>query len=130
MAVELLAAYLTLHFPGEVILIQYVDDILLVLADASRPHTETTMLMAKMCTAGWIISVKSQVEPTTQLTWMGKHLNGQSYTLMQSSKYMAMWVKLATKGYNHRTMRHLCGKLVWGTRPGRGAMPFLAGSLA
>ena len=44
MAVEVLAAYLTLHFPGEVILIQYMDDILLVSADASRPHTETTML--------------------------------------------------------------------------------------
>ena len=27
-------------------------------------------------------------------------------------------------------MRRLCGKLVWATRPGRGAMPFLARSLA
>ena len=41
----------------------------------------------------------------------------------------AMWVKLATKGYDHRTMRRLYGKLVWATRPGRGTMPFLAGSL-
>ena len=35
MAVEVWAAYLTLHFPGEVILIQYVHDILLLLADSS-----------------------------------------------------------------------------------------------
>ena len=33
MAVDVLAAYLTLHFPGEEILIQYVDDVLLVSAD-------------------------------------------------------------------------------------------------
>ena len=53
---------------------------------------------------------------------------------MQSAEYMAtataMWVKLATKGYDQRTMRHLCGKLVWASRPGRGAMPFLSGALA
>ena len=134
MAVEVLAAYLTLHFPCEVILVQYVDDILLVSADVGRLQTETTMLLAKMRAAGWIISTKSQLEPTTQLTWMGKHLNGERYTLMQSAENMAtataMWVKLATKGYDHRTMRRLCGKLVWATRPGRGARPFLAGSLA
>ena len=99
-----------------------MDDILLVSADASRLHTATTMLVAKMRAAGWIISAKYQLEPTTQLTWMGKHLNGQRYTLMQSAEYLAtataMWVKLATKGYDQRTMRRLCGKLVWATRPG------------
>ena len=53
---------------------------------------------------------------------------------MQSAEYMAttsaMWVKLATKGYDQRTMRRLCGKLVWASRPGRGAMLFLSGALA
>ena len=88
MAVEVLVAYLTLNFPGEVILIQYVDDVLLASADASRLHAKTTMLMAKMRTARWIISAKSQVEPTTQLTWTGKHLNGQRYTLMHLPEYM------------------------------------------
>ena len=48
MAVEVLAAYLTLQFPGEVILIQYVDDILLVLADASCLRTETAVLVDKL----------------------------------------------------------------------------------
>ena len=41
-----------------------------------------------------------------------------------------MWVKLAAKGYDHRTMRGLCGKLVWASRHGRGAMPFLNEALA
>ena len=39
-------------------------------------------------------------------------------------------MKLATKGYGQRTMRRLCGKLIWASRPGRGAMPFLSGALA
>ena len=74
------------------------------------------------------------MEPTTRLTWMGKHLDGQRHTLQQSAEFMAtataMWIQLATRGYGQRTMRRLCGKLVWASRPGRGAMPFLAGSLA
>ena len=52
MAVEVLAAYLTLHSPGEVILIQYVDDILPVSADVDRLQAETTMLVAKMRLVG------------------------------------------------------------------------------
>ena len=77
MAVEVLAAYLTLHFPGEVILIQYVDDVLLISADQERLRLETRLLTDELRTAGWVISAKSQVEPTADITWMGKHLNGK-----------------------------------------------------
>ena len=65
---------------------------------------------------------------------MGKELRGDEYTLLQSAEYMAttiaMWIRLATKGYHQRTMRGLCGKLIWASRPGRGAMPLLSGALA
>ena len=134
MAIEVLAAYLTLHFPGDTILIQYVDDILLVSADPHRLHLETTMLGEDLHEAGWIVSPKSQVIPATDVSWMGKELRGDEYTLLQPAEYMAttiaMWIRLATKGYHHRTMRRLCGKLIWVSRPGRGAMPFLSGALA
>ena len=76
MAVEVLAAYLTLHFPGEVILIQHVDDVLLFSADRERLRLETSLLTDELRAAGWIISAKSQVEPTAHITWMGKHLDG------------------------------------------------------
>ena len=35
-----------------------------------------------------------------------------------------------TKGYDHHTLRRLCGKLVWASRLGHGAMTFLNGALA
>ena len=134
MAIEVLAAYHTLHFPGDTILIQYVDDILLVSADPHRLYLETTMLAEDLHEAGWIVSPKSQVIPATNASWMGKELRGDEYTLLQSAEYMAttiaMWIRLATKGYHQRTMRRLCGKLIWASRPGRGAMPFLSGALA
>ena len=134
MAIEVLAAYLTLHFPGDTILIQYVDDILLVSADPQRLYLETAMLADDLHEAGWIVSPKSQVIPATNVSWMGKEVRGDDYTPLQSAEYMAtttaMWIRLATKGYHHRTMRRLCGKLVWASRPGRGAMPFLSGALA
>ena len=133
-AIAVLAAYLTLHFPGDTILIQYVDDILLVSADPQRLYLETAMLADDLHEAGWIVSPKSQVIPATNVSWMGKELRGDDYTLLQSAEYMAtttaMWIQLATKGYHHRTMRRLCGKLIWASRPGRGAMPFLSGALA
>ena len=134
MAIDVLAVYLTLHFPGDTILIQYGDDILLVSADPHHLYLGTTMLAEDLHEAGWIVSPKWQVIPTTDVSWMGKELRGDEYTLLQSAEYMAttiaMWIRLATKGYHHRTMRRLCGKLIWVSRPHRGAMPFLSRALA
>ena len=74
MAIEVLAAYLTLHFPGDAILIQYVDDILLVSADPHRLYLETTMLAEDLHEAGWIVSPKSRVITATNVSWMGKEV--------------------------------------------------------
>ena len=84
MAVEVLVAYLVLHFPGEVILIQYVDDVLLISADQEHLRLETSLLTDELRAAGWIISAKSQVE-TAHITWMGKHVDGSQYSLKQST---------------------------------------------
>ena len=65
MAVEVLAAYLTLHFPREVILIQYVEDILLLSAEPERLRLERGLVTDELRAAGWVISTRSQVEPTT-----------------------------------------------------------------
>ena len=132
MAVEVLAAYLTLRFPGDVTVIQYVDDVLLIYVDGERLRLATRLLRDELRAAGGVMSAKSQVERTANITWMGRHLDGSRYSLIQSAKYMAtattMWVKLATKGYDRRTMRRLCGKLVWASWPGHGALPFLSGA--
>ena len=133
MAIEVLATYLTLHFLSDTILIQYVDDILLVYADPHRLYLKTIMLAGDLNEAGWIVSPKSQVIPTRDLFRMGNELRGDEYTLLQSAEYMAttiaMWVRLATKGYHHGMMHRLCGKLIWASRPRRGAMPFFSGAL-
>ena len=92
------------------------------------------MLADHLHEAGWIVSPKSQVIPATNVSWMGKELRGDDYTLLQSAEYMptttAIWIQLATNGYRHRTMWRLCGKLIWASRPGTRAMPFLTGALA
>ena len=68
MAIEVLTAYLSLHFPDDTILIQYVDDILLVSADQQRFYPETAMLANDLHEAGWIVSPKSQVIPATNMS--------------------------------------------------------------
>ena len=41
-----------------------------------------------------------------------------------------LWLTLATRGYRHKHLHRLLGKLQWALRPGRGAAPFLAGPYA
>ena len=53
---------------------------------------------------------------------------------MQSSAgYVAsmvnVWIKLATLGYRHKTLRQLLGKLAWADRPSRETSPHTSGPL-
>ena len=133
-AVAVLAQYLAVTFPGDIIIIQYVDDILLVAADRTALARCTHALARDLECQGWRVSPKSQLDPSMEVSWMGKDLHGGRHTIIQSANYMAtvtaLWVRLATHGYDARTMRRLCGKIIRASRPGRGAMPFMNGALA
>ena len=65
---------------------------------------------------------------------MGKEVDGSQHTIMQSTQYIAhtiaLWIILATRGYQAKIMKRIIGKLIWATRPGRAAMPFLHGPMA
>ena len=133
-AVAVLAQYLAVTFPGEVIIIQYVDDILLVAANRTALAQCTDALARDLEHQGWRVSPKSQMTPSAEVSWMGKDLHGGQHTIIESATYMAtlvaLWLRLGTRGYDARAMRRLCGEIVWASRPGRGAMPFMNGALA
>ena len=83
---------------------------------------------------GWLCSPKSQLEPMTVIDWMGKELDGQSWSMQSSAGYVAgmvnMWIKLATLGYCQKTLRRLLGKLAWADRPSRETSLHTSGLLA
>ena len=73
-----------------------MEYILLLSADSERLRLETGLLTDELRAAGWIISTKGHLEPTTDISWKGKHLDGGHYSLMQCANYMAtttaLWV--------------------------------------
>lgn len=134
LAQMILGMYLANVNPGTVVIIQYVDDILLVSMSRDVLERTTISTVATLEDAGWIMSPKSVVEPSCSVVWMGKDIEGSLLTIANRPSYVAsllgFWLRLATRGYSKKTLRRLVGKIIWATRPGRAAYPFLAGCFA
>jgi hypothetical protein len=134
MAQMLLGLYLAKANPQGVVIIQYMDDILLSSFSATDLLVATRTLVQSLQSDGWILSPKSVTIPTQAIQWMGKSLDGTNHSIANLPAMLAslvrLWLRLATLGYSQRTLRRLIGKLIWATRPGRAASPFLAGSFS
>ena len=65
---------------------------------------------------------------------MGKSLDGRRWTIQSSAPYIAgmvaLWLKLATRGYSQKDMRCMLGKLAWADRPAREKGPRTSGAMA
>ena len=112
------------------LVVQYLDDILFV---GPRPDVQD---MARRATAaleqaGYIISPKSDLEPTKLITWMGKRVNLNSACIEPSTPFVAdvvsKWLLLALKPYHYKSLWRLLGKIVWLGRPTASVGSFLAG---
>ena len=132
--IENVARFLILAHPSQVILIQYLDDVVLVSTDSNVLRWDTRQLVEDLVEEGWVVSPKSVVEPSTSITWMGKTIKGESYEIQQSSVYIAqmvtMWLRLSCQGYSEKRCRRLVGKFLWAAAPGRLTLPFLQGPIA
>ena len=133
-AQKLLAMYIQHLYPGETIVVQYMDDILVVGPIKQHVQEQTDHLVRQFHANKWIVSPKSDLEPKHTITWMGKHLDGLCGTVSTGASYLVgivvLWLNLCTRGYHCQPLRRLLGKLQWALRPGRGAAPFLAGPYA
>ena len=113
--------------------VQYVDDILVYRLDRDRVREAGRKLWGLLESDGWLCSPKSQLEPSTTIDWMGKKLDGQSWSMRLSAGYVVgmvtLWIKLVTLGYSQKTLRRLLGKLAWVDRPSRETSPLTGGPL-
>ena len=65
---------------------------------------------------------------------MGKHIDGAGHTICSDTSYLAAlvtsWISLCATGYTQRGLRCILGRILWASRPGNTAMPFVAGVFA
>ena len=97
-------------------------------------RAQTQHLVQYFTQNNWVVSAKSELEPSHHVTWMGKQFDGAEGSVSSDPVYIIgiimLWLTLATRGYRHKHLHRLLGKLQWALRPGRGAAPFLAGPYA
>ena len=133
-AQKLLAMYIQHLYPGETVVVQYMDDILVVDPIKQHVQEQTDHLVRQFHANKWIVSPKSDLEPKHTMTSMGKDLDGLRGTVSTGASYLVgivvLWLNLCTRGYHCQPLRRHLGKLQWALRPGRGAAPFLAGPYA
>ena len=134
LAIETLSRSLVLQYPGTIILTQYLDDVLLISTNPLCLRLEANQLATDLSKAGWKVSPKSDLEPKTSVTWLGKTIDGATFSMAQAPTYLAQvikgWVKLACRTYTEKRARRLVGKILWAATPSRQPLPFLQGPMA
>ena len=117
--------------PESIVIVQYLDDIPFVGNDRTVLRAVTRRAADALVKEGYIISPKSEVEPTQAIGWMGKQLNLDSSCIAPSAPFLsdvvARWLKVALKPYHHKSLRRLLGKIVSMGRPAALTGSFVAG---
>ena len=80
-AQKLLALTLAKRHPGEVIVIQYVDDILIMGPSQEGVDRATRDIVQLLESEGWLVSPKSVTTPQSNLSWMGKEIKTGERTI-------------------------------------------------
>jgi predicted ATP-dependent Lon-type protease len=94
MATELLSKSLDKLGEVPVEVVVYFDDILIAGDSPEVVEQVTHKLRSILMADGWRISAKSVTTADTHIRWMGKDLDGQSWTVTSSAEYTADMVDL------------------------------------
>ena len=109
LAQELLGMFPNVRHPKEVVIIQYLDDVLAINTLQRLLSEDTRDLADRLQAAGWMVSPKSELTPSPTMQWMGKHIDGHHYTIKSDAHYLASLmlglVALCTTGYGQQRLR-------------------------
>lgn len=111
----------------------YLDDILVAEPSKRRTKRVTRAATSRLRRAGFLISPKSDHDPSTRQLFVGKVLDSKDHSMSNLAGTVAAalrgWLRAALRGFTStKLLRSLLGRLQWATRPLGGAGPFLAGS--
>ena len=111
----------------------YLDDILSIARRPWEAHQGAQRVVEALQNAGFIISPKSELEPATCITFLGKRLDSVRRSISNSvdmlKATLRMWLRgVGTGRMPAREMARFLGRLQWVFRLLVGASPFLAGA--
>ena len=119
--------------PPHMIIFHYLDDFLLMGGCPRELKDVTRRAVEALRAAGFLVSPKSVLDPTTRILFLGKHIDTQAKRIWSHPRaYLQMyaqWLRLATAAHPHpRHLNKVLGFMQWHVRPRRGMGPFLAGA--
>jgi len=126
-----LASYINVLDRGDILVMQYLDDILCVHTDAEQLGIFTERLSEHLVTCGFIISEAKWVfEPANMISWLGKVLDsadGHISIAVAESAFIEVCslACLAVSSRRRQAMRSLVGVLGWLGCDGRVVFPYL-----
>ena len=111
---------------------QYFDDLLVGDRDPYFLSFAGSYIVYLLARAGLVINEKSQLQPVTSLTWLGKHLHESmvSNTAPRIAQGMAHVWALRTRKLTFKALQKCLGTLQWLLSPASTFSPFLASSYA
>ena len=131
---HLIAAVLSELPDTQVVIVQYLDDILFVGWDRQVTTRVARDTAAHLARKGFIVSPKSMLDATQSLRWMGKQLSLNRSRVAHRPEGLADIVgRMVTFCLGHCTrkpLQRLLGRIVQLARPGFSAGCFLAGARA
>ena len=133
--VQHLIAVLLSKLPDtQVVIIQYLDDILFVGRDRLLTTQVARDTAAHLSRKGLLVSPKSVLDATQSLTWMGKQLSLDRPRVAHKPEGLAdilgRWVAFSLFHYTPKPLQRLLGHIGWLARPGFSAGCFLTGARA
>ena len=131
---HLIAAVLSELPDTQVVIVQYLDDILFV----GRERQVTTRVArdtaAHLARKGFLVSPKSVLDATQSLTWMGKQRSLNGLRVAHKPEGLAdivgRWVTFSLGHHTRKPLQRLLGRIGWLARQGFSAGCFLAGARA
>ena len=111
----------------------YLDDILITANSPAPARAGVQLVAAALRDAGFIISPKSELEPSTCITFLGKRLDSVMRSVSNSVDMLKATLRLWLQGVGTgrmpaRDMARFLGRLQWVFRPMGEASVFLAGA--
>ena len=116
--------------PPHMIIFHYLDDFLLLGGCPAELREVTRRVVEALKAAGFLVSPKSVLEPTTRILFLGKHIDTQVRRIWSHPRaylqMFAQWLRLTAAHPHPRHLNEVLGFIQWHVRPCRGMGPFLA----
>ena len=115
--------------PPHMIIFHYLDNFLL-LGGCPRELKEVTRRMVEaLHVAGFLVSPKSVLDPTTRILFLGKHIDTQARCIWSHPRAIlqmyAQWLRLVIAAHPHpRHLNKILGFIQWHVRPHSGGGPW------